>query len=151
MTTGTALVLVSDLSARNTSMPSILGNLRSSKISFGAPSPLFWYFPLQKTKSSASTPSLTQTRLLASFFFFSARMVSSASVGLSSTSRISTYSNPVILPAHGHRKKECSAAVQLGLGPDPASMAGDQPLNDGQSDPGPGKLVDRVQALKYTE
>src|SRR5258705_13092018 len=102
-------------------------------------------------KSSDLTPSLTHTRFCARFFFLSARIVNSASVGLSSTSRISTLSNPVILPSCWHGKKESGAPVQFGFGPDSASMAGDQPMNDGEPDPGSGKFVGSVQALEYPE
>src|SRR5258706_7512483 len=102
-------------------------------------------------KSSASTPSLTHTRLFARFFFLSARIVNSASVGLSSTSRISTLSSPVIWPSCWHGKKESGAPVQFGFGPDSASMAGDQSMNDGEPDPGSGKFVGSVQALEYPE
>src|SRR5258705_9685721 len=102
-------------------------------------------------KSSASTPSLTHTRLFARFFFLSARIVNSASVGLSSTSRISTLSNPVILPPCWHGKKESGAPVQFGFGPDSAPMAGDQPVNDGEPDPGSGKFVVPGHALEYPE
>src|SRR5882724_7421984 len=151
MTTGTLLVFGSAFRVRNTSMPSILGSFRSSRISFGVRLPLFSNWPLEKMKSRASTPSLTQTRLFARFFFFSARIVSSASVGLSSTSRISTFSNPVILASCRQREKEGGTFVQLGFGPHPASMAGNQPMNDGKAHPGSGKLLDPVQTLEHAE
>src|SRR6266850_4023529 len=89
ITVGMSLVRGSERRRSSTSSPESFGSLRSSRITAGirersrpacAPSP--------KRKSSASAPSRATTISLAIFAWRSARVVSSSSSGLSSTSRI---------------------------------------------------------------
>src|SRR5258705_1405342 len=156
MTTGIVFVRASDLSRPSTSMPSILGNFRSSRISFGKPLVRALYSPVQKTKSSASAPSFNQIRLLARLFFLRARMVSSASVLLSSTSRISTccISDNLFsrfLFRMRQRKEKFRTHVKLSFSPHATAVTAYKPMNNRQSYAGPRKFVGAVQALEHAE
>src|SRR5262245_32973146 len=77
-----------------------------------------------------------------------ARKVRISSSGLSSTSKITESS---VTPPSSHREVEGRARPGRGLGPHAATMTVDHALDDGQADPGPGKLVHGVQALERTE
>src|SRR3989339_311717 len=87
--TGMVFVFSSLFIFLSTSMPSTLGSRRSSRIILGLLFSCPAYFPCENKKSSASAPSLSQTRLLARFCFFRDLIASSASLGLSSTNKIS--------------------------------------------------------------
>src|SRR3970282_1860524 len=101
--------------------------------------------------SSASAPSFTQVTLFASLPLRSARSASSASVGLSSTRRMSTFSNLSILASFRQRKMESRARVHRALGPDPPAVPGEDARHDGQTHAGALELVRAVQPLEHAE
>src|SRR5579859_1416214 len=99
-------------------------------------------------KSSASAPSLTWWTLLAKLAFLRARSARSASCRLSSTSRISTSSNPTMPFSFRERKGEHSAPTHRSLRPDSASVSMDDSLDERQSQPRALKLLGGVEALE---
>src|SRR5262245_42837319 len=83
--------------------------------------------------------------------FLSARMVSSASRSLSSTSRISTCSNCSICALLRQGEPESGAGAGAALCPYAAAMAGHDALHQRQADAGSRKLSLVVQALEHAE
>src|SRR3970040_390525 len=102
-------------------------------------------------KSSAWAPSFTQVTLFASLPLRSARSASSASVGLSSTRRMSTFSNLSIRASFRQRKMERRARVHRALAPAAPAVPGDDALHDGQTDAGALELLRAVQPLEHAE
>src|SRR6201988_771928 len=102
-------------------------------------------------KSSASWPSFTQVTWFARPLRFSALIVISASVLLSSAIRISTGFRSPIDCLLGKAEMELGTFIELALGPHPAAMACHDPLDDGESHSGAGKLLGAVQALEHPE
>src|SRR6267142_1203311 len=117
ITVGISRVRGSARSRLSTSRPESFGSLRSSRITAGvratsrpacAPSP--------KRKSSASAPSRATTTSFAIFAWRSARVVSSSSSGLSSTSRIILSDmDPPSLQYVGKRIRGCGLGEQIPL------------------------------------
>src|SRR5687768_3851013 len=142
ITTGMVRSAGSPFMRRSTSMPSTLGIFRSSSTSFG--------FCASGTArhSSASAPSFAHRTRLTRLFCRSARIVISASCGLSSTSRISICST-IGAPRQG--EMEAGALAGTALGPDAAAVAGHDALHDGEPDAGARELVGAVQPLEYAE
>src|SRR3990172_1303456 len=101
--------------------------------------------------SSASAPSLSQVMWFASLPLRSARIASSASAGLSSTRRMSTFSNLSIRSSFRQRKIERGACIHFTLGPDPPAVPEDHPLHDRQTDAGALELLFAVQPLEHLE
>src|SRR5581483_2915052 len=147
------LVRGSLLIRRRTSSPSTFGSFRSSSTTLGGRSaPRSAYSPVAKTNSSASAPSRTRWSLLARFSFFSARTVSSASAGLSSTRRISTASRLMLSSSlRRQREIEDGAAVDHSLGPHAPSVPLHDPLDDREADAGAFELLGAVEALEDPE
>src|ERR1035437_8433180 len=137
--------------ARSTSMPSMRGILMSRTTTAGLPGLRVPYFPSQRRYASASTPSLTTVTRLARLLSASASSVNSASLGLSSASRICFSSAMVSLLFAWQREIERSALVDYSLGPDAAAMTGDNALNIGQANPGSLEFLLGMQALKYAK
>src|SRR6266403_1490416 len=117
ITVGISRVRGSARSRLSTSSPESFGSLRSSRITAGmrersrpacAPSP--------KRKSTASAPSRATTTSFAIFAWRSARVVSSSSSGLSSTSRIILSDmDPPSLQYVGKRIRGCGLGEQIPL------------------------------------
>src|SRR5579862_3312541 len=101
--------------------------------------------------SSASAPSLTHTRRFERLCRLRARMVISASVVLSSTSRISTTSSSSIDISCRQREFECRARAWLAFSPNLSAVTQDDPADDCKSDSGSSELFRAVQPLKYPE
>src|SRR5687767_9356260 len=89
--------------------------------------------------------------LLATFWLRSPRIVSSASSALSSTSRMSTWSNSSIGILLGQREMERGAGVGLAVGPYPPAVPRDDLVHQGEPDAGAGKVLVAVQALEHAE
>src|SRR5688572_26653577 len=102
-------------------------------------------------KSSASCPSLTHRSLLASPPLFMARIVSSASIELSSTSSISTCSNGSMDFLSGQGEIERRALTGLAVGPHPPPMPRHDALHQRETHAGAGKLAGAVQPLEHAE
>src|SRR5688500_2288723 len=102
-------------------------------------------------KSSASCPSFTHRSLLARPPLFMARMVSSASIELSSTSSISTCSNGSMdfLPRQGEIERR--ALTGLAVGPNPPPMPRHDALHQCETHAGAGELAGAVQPLEHAE
>src|SRR5437763_5582778 len=99
-------------------------------------------------KSNASAPSRATWTRLARLCCLRLCSASSASFGLSSTSRISTvWSGMGRLSLQ--RKEKRGAAVGLGLDPDTPAVAVDNALHDRQADAGAVKVLGPVQALEH--
>src|SRR3970040_400423 len=137
----------------STSRPSFLGRFRSSRMMSGRGTSL--YLPWRRRKSSASTPSFTQCRLLYTLPSLSASRVRRSSPGLSSTSRISTgLFSPTIcrlLLLFRQGEDESAALTQPGFHPDMPAVALDHLLADGEADAGPRVLALVVQPLAHHE
>ena len=88
MITGVERVRGSPLICASTSRPSTFGMFRSSSMTHGLPGGRCAYTPLRNTKCSAASPSCTHTTCSPTPPISSARIVSSASVALSSASRM---------------------------------------------------------------
>src|SRR6185503_8618558 len=151
ITTGMVLVTSFDLICRKTSIPSTLGILISSRITLG----LFSIArpakaPLAKIKSSASAPSLTCINLLARLTFLRARMVISASCGLSSTNRTSTLLS-FINSGFRQAEKKCRPGVFDGFGPYLAVMFFNYPFYQCQANSRSFKIFLRMQPLENTK
>src|SRR3970040_613053 len=101
--------------------------------------------------SSASAPSLTKIMLFASLPLRSARSASSASAGLYSTNRTSTFSNLSILRPSRQRKIKRGSFTPLPLGPDAPAVPGHDTAHDGKPHADAGELRFRMQALKHAE
>src|SRR5690606_33797518 len=89
--------------------------------------------------------------LFATPWSFRPRNVSSASSGLSSTSRISISSNSSNAPLPGQREVERRALAGLRVRPKPTAMPCHDSVNQREPDSGAGKLVAVMQALKHAE
>src|SRR5688572_28056066 len=89
--------------------------------------------------------------LFASFWLRRPRMVSSASSGLSSTSRMSTWSNSSIGILLGQREMEGGAGIGLAVGPDSPTVPRDDLVHQREPDAGAGKVLVAVQALEHAE
>src|SRR5688572_24277090 len=89
--------------------------------------------------------------LLARFAAFSALIVSSASSGLSSTSRISICSNSCIVVAPWQREVERRAFVRPAFGPHAPAVARDDALHEGEADAGAREVLLIVQSLEDAE
>src|SRR5215470_19444284 len=86
--------------------------------------------------------------------FCSARIVSTSSFGLSSTSRMRLSRNRSALssmPGTPQGEEERCAAADLALGPDPAAMAVNDALHGGEPDAGAFEFGRRMQPLKRAE
>src|SRR4051812_1593683 len=82
---------------------------------------------------------------------FSAVMVSSASSGLSSTSRISISSNSCIVVAPRKREVEGRPLADAAFGPDAAAVTRNDTVNQRESHARSGKLRSVVQTLEDPE
>src|SRR5512143_1368011 len=103
--------------------------------------------------SSASAPSFTHTSLLARLLFFSARMQSSASVGLSSTSRISTSFTVLSMSSllYGKSKIHRRAFIDLALRPHSTAKAADDAHDDGEPDADAFEFGYGMQTLEHAK
>src|SRR5688572_17580089 len=102
-------------------------------------------------KSRASCPSLTHSSLLARPPLFMARIVSSASIELSSTSNISTCSNDSMGFLSRQGEIERRPVARLAVGPDAPPVPRDDALDQCEPDAGAGKLARAVQPLEHAE
>src|SRR5271157_290378 len=113
-------------------------------------------------KSRASVPSWAHSMRLASFCFFNAWSVNSASEGLSSTRRIVLPLDSLMLslqeacwPRLGRRgresEKESGAFARTGLRPDFAAVTVNDPLNGRQAHTGPFEVFLAVEALENSK
>src|SRR5688572_28944874 len=102
-------------------------------------------------KSSASCPSLTHRSLLARPPLFIARIVSSASIELSSTSSISTCSNGSMGFLSRQGEIERRPLVGLAIGPYPPPVPRHDALHEGEPHAGARELVGAMQALEHPE
>src|SRR5438093_1586472 len=82
-------------------------------------------------------------------FFLKACSANFTSLGLSSTSKISTASGMMAPSLEG--EVEGGALIGLGVGPDASAVALDDALHDGQADSGPLVLLGPVQPLEDAE
>src|ERR1700682_381137 len=100
-------------------------------------------------KSSASAPSRTTRMSLARWLALSACSVSSTSLGLSSTRRISTGLGSCMISLQA--QVESGPGVDSAFGPHLASVALDNALDKCQSDACARKVLYAVKPLEYTE
>src|SRR5579872_4556796 len=151
ITTGVDCVRGSALIRRSTSIPSTRGSLRSSSTILG---PLwilrFAYRSVQNMNSSASAPSRTTCTQLAIWCVLNACSASFTSLGLSSTSRISTPLSVIVSPFLESEIKR-GTFVGFGLGPDAAAVTMHDPLDDGQPDARPVVIFEPVKTLEDAE
>src|SRR5581483_477275 len=138
---------------RSTSSPSILGSLRSSRMTCG----VCWaslpaYAPVRNRKSSASAPSLATTTSLVTLCLLRALKVSASSSGLSSTSRMTLLANfGSSASAMSQREVEAGSLLCFTLCPNFAPVPAHDTLNRGQPNPGALEFVGPVQPLKRSE
>src|SRR5580704_1634039 len=161
--TGIALVFGSSLISFKTCSPSTLGSFKSSKTSRGRSSPpRAECSPRRNRKSSASAPSRARITRLATVHFFSACSASSASDGLSSTSRISTARVSGRFDLRGlrfvrwlrqrsQREKKGSSGIQLRFGPDFAAVPANDPLHGNQANPRSFEVLLPMQPLEHSK
>src|SRR3979409_151988 len=107
--------------------------------------------PSRNTNSIASTPSRSRTMWLTRLLLRSARMISSASASLSSTSKISTASKSFMLISSRKREREHRAVIHCAFGPHSSAVPGNHAMDDGKSHAGAADLVDAMQSLEYAE
>src|ERR1700691_5694056 len=161
--TGIALVFGSSLISFKTCSPSTLGSFKSSRTSMGRSSPpRAEYSPRRNRKSSASAPSRARITRFATWHFFSACSASSASDGVSSTSRISTASVSGRLALRrrrfvgrlrqrSQREKKCSSGIHLRFRPDFASVPPNDPLHGDEPNPGSLEILLPMQPLEHSK
>src|SRR5262245_59607246 len=81
----------------------------------------------------------------------SGRSASSRSSALSSTIRMSTGWLLTMIPIWSEREEECCPLVNDGVRPDPAAMAMDDALHDGQADACALEVLRPMQTLEDSE
>src|SRR5579862_1094699 len=159
ITTGMRLKSESSLICLRTSLPSMIGKLRSRRIKSGRGESE--YLPCLRRQLSASCPFVAIIRLLRTLLPFNTSWVSRTSPALSSTSKMSTgigngckfiLFSPMRLSFRGrHRETKRDSAFRRRLDPNTASVALDDLLANSEADARPGILGVRVKPLKDDE